>query len=471
MTYPAPGGRYTVEFDSGGMPDAVESGPPDSLIGNDVAFNLPAGFPLMQIGISDNSFPSNNTTFSVSVDGQSWGPNSGDQPGDATNVFNTVMLAGDHLMSVVDEYIAANEDTQSAVVFSVSATVLTMTTPATTADSITLGFGTLAEWDGGIYFPAAGLVTEQAIGYRITGAGGPLTTIDDLPGPTAVIPFLDPGTSYDFELIYSHGSTRQSVSFLTASTLGDAKPSNLHAITITTTTITMGWDAPSPPADTYTLRYRLTGSTVWTYISGITATMDLVSALIPGTLYDFQVEGVLDDVESGFTDTVAVRTLAAPVSDPVRSQTLRQYRGQVGLNYRGMALVGDAFAGVIGRMNFDTFTEYGNAMRALIVSPPVHMDRLRVFVSKFEIDVESGVGLSEGQGSDPKWMLDWSKDGGRTWSSQQQWRSMGRLGDYTQRLRWLKLGQSRQWIFRLQSTDPVRRVIIGAYLDVEAGMK
>jgi len=47
---------------------------------------------------------------------------------------------------------------------------------------------------------------------------------------------------------------------------------------------------------------------------------------------------------------------------------------------------------------------------------------------------------------------------------------MGRIGQYMQRLRWLRLGQSRQWIFRLQSTDPVRRVIIGTYADFYAGM-
>ena len=45
-------------------------------------------------------------------------------------------------------------------------------------------------------------------------------------------------------------------------------------------------------------------------------------------------------------------------------------------------------------------------------------------------------------------MLDWSKNGGTTWSDLQLWRSMGKVGDYTQRLRWLSLGQSRQWVFR-----------------------
>lgn len=134
-----------------------------------------------------------------------------------------------------------------------------------------------------------------------------------------------------------------------------------------------------------------------------------------------------------------------------------------------MTLIGDAFAGVIGQADFDTFQEYGNTMRALITSPPVHSDRKRVFVPRFEIDVETGVGLPECCGANPQWMMDISKDGGRNFGPLQVFRSMGRIGNYVARLRWLRLGQARQWIFRLQSTDPVRRVIIGAYLDSYEG--
>ncbi len=172
----------------------------------------------------------------------------------------------------------------------------------------------------------------------------------------------------------------------------------------------------------------------------------------------------------GFLATGDAPKYATPAPIPPRPQSLGQYRGQVGINYAGLVLIGDAFAGVVGKLNFDTFTEYGNPMWGQIASPPVHKDRKRVFVKRFELDVESGVGLPVGQGEDPVWMLDWSKDGGRTFSELQTFRSMGRIGEYLTRLRWLRLGQSRQWIFRLQSTDPVRRVIIGTYLDVTEGM-
>ena len=148
-------------------------------------------------------------------------------------------------------------------------------------------------------------------------------------------------------------------------------------------------------------------------------------------------------------------------SQPV-PRSLKRWRGQVGLNWLGMALVGDAFSNVVGLSDFDNFTEYGNTMRMLVTTPPIQDDRKRIFFPRFEIEVQAGDGIP-GSDTPPVMMLDWSKDGGTTWSDLQLWRSMGKVGDYTQRLRWLNLGQSRQWVFRLSCTDPVRRYIIGVY--------
>jgi hypothetical protein len=73
------------------------------------------------------------------------------------------------------------------------------------------------------------------------------------------------------------------------------------------------------------------------------------------------------------------------------------------------------------------------------------------------------------QGADPQIMLDWSDDGARTWSQLKLWRSMGKIGEYLKRLRWLKMGQARQRVLRLRITDPVRRNFLGFYLDIEPG--
>jgi hypothetical protein len=160
-----------------------------------------------------------------------------------------------------------------------------------------------------------------------------------------------------------------------------------------------------------------------------------------------------------------------PIPPPpnVKQPPLCGWRGQVGINWMGLALVGDRYSGVIGQSNFQDFTEYGNPMQMTITSPPIHEDRKRIFLRRFEVDVQTGVALVEGQGSDPQLMLDYSKDGGMTWDALQIWRSMGKTGEYTKRLRWINLGASRAWVLRLTCTDPVRRAIIGTYVDVAKG--
>lgn len=135
----------------------------------------------------------------------------------------------------------------------------------------------------------------------------------------------------------------------------------------------------------------------------------------------------------------------------------------------GKILVGDAYSGKVGYLDGDTYTEFGSIMRGLATGSPLHSDRKRVFMSKFELDIESGVGLTTGQGSDPQIMYDYSDDGGRTWSQRQQWQSMGAKGAYRQRLRWKRQGSFRQRIPRIHISDPVKRVIIAAHAEMSAG--
>lgn len=75
------------------------------------------------------------------------------------------------------------------------------------------------------------------------------------------------------------------------------------------------------------------------------------------------------------------------------------------------------------------------------------------------------VGVDENE-----WRLSVSDDGGRTWSTVVKPRSSGTLGQYRKRLRWLKMGQFRQRVVRLENSAKSRRNIVGIYLDVDKGM-
>lgn len=239
----------------------------------------------------------------------------------------------------------------------------------------------------------------------------------------------------------------------------------------TTTTATFEW-SPNPfggTPDHYDLQYRAEGNPTWTIVNNIAAESYTATGLATDTVYEWQVAALRDNNPSDFSNSYFCATGTILPVQPVPPSLLR-WRGQVGVNWKGMALVGDAFAPVIGLSDFANFTEYGNTMEFLVTSPPIHNDRKRIFVPRFEIEVEAGDGIPDEPGVAPLIWLDYSKDGGVTWSTIQLPRSMGLVGEYIKRLRWIALGASRTWVFRLRCTDPVRRYIIGTYLDDWKGL-
>jgi hypothetical protein len=177
--------------------------------------------------------------------------------------------------------------------------------------------------------------------------------------------------------------------------------------------------------------------------------------------------------ETGDVLGIAIFTAGTPPPTPtpttpavVIPQGLGLWRGQCGINWQGLALVGDAFTNVVGLSDFTVFSEYGNQMRMLVTSPPIHKDRKRVSIPRFEIEVEAGLGSPGLPEVPPLMLLDYSKDGGITWVPLQMFRSMGAAGEYIKRLRWINLGNARTWVFRLQYTSPARPAIIGSYMDL-----
>ena len=69
-------------------------------------------------------------------------------------------------------------------------------------------------------------------------------------------------------------------------------------------------------------------------------------------------------------------------------------------------------------------------------------------------------------GSNPQVMLRWSDDGGHTWSNE-HWASMGKIGEYYNRVLWRRLGMTmkiRDRVYEVSGTDPVKIAIVGAEL-------
>ena len=128
-------------------------------------------------------------------------------------------------------------------------------------------------------------------------------------------------------------------------------------------------------------------------------------------------------------------------------------------------ITGESATGTLSLMDVTTGTEAdGSAIRRLRRGPVLVNDLQRQSISRFEIAIEAGLGLQSGQGSDPVVMGHFSSDGGKTWGTERTC-GIGRIGQYTKRCFWNRLGSPRLWVPEVVITDPVPLRILDAYIN------
>jgi hypothetical protein len=130
-------------------------------------------------------------------------------------------------------------------------------------------------------------------------------------------------------------------------------------------------------------------------------------------------------------------------------------------------IVLDSESNRVGYLSESVFTDWGETLRSSATAPAVSDENRWVFHNRFEMIFEQGVGTA-GQGENPHVMLDWSDDGGRTWSAEKFLR-LGRTGEYRVRAAIHRLGRARDRVYRYAISDPVRRTLIQSVLDAEVG--
>lgn len=154
--------------------------------------------------------------------------------------------------------------------------------------------------------------------------------------------------------------------------------------------------------------------------------------------------------------------------DPLTNE-LKRHRSNCQMQFGGYTLVGDFENGTIYAMEMDTFTDNGDPIARIRTCPHLSKDYKWQFFSSLQIDMQTGVGLTTGQGSNPQAVLQWSDDGGYTYSLE-RWATIGRIGERRTRVRWRRLGKSRDRVFKLTITDPIRVVIVGASAEFTLGV-
>jgi hypothetical protein len=145
-----------------------------------------------------------------------------------------------------------------------------------------------------------------------------------------------------------------------------------------------------------------------------------------------------------------------------------RYWGNKFANFVNRKLVSDYRNGAIYQIDSTVYTDNGSMIPMEVTSKHIWQDDKYLSIPQLQIDIESGVGITTGQGDDPQIMLEISKDGGRVFRAV-SWDSMGKIGEYTQRLMWRRLGRARDWVLRLRITDPVKRIITGASAEIVGG--
>lgn len=124
----------------------------------------------------------------------------------------------------------------------------------------------------------------------------------------------------------------------------------------------------------------------------------------------------------------------------------------------GVHYVGDFENGKVYKMDTDYLDDAGNEIKRQLYSREWEGGLNRMFFPPVQVLVEPGVGLVGG--SEPEIGLEYSNDGGYTWSTEML-RSAGAVGDYGARAIWHQLGSGYRRMYRLNFTDPVVWRVLG----------
>lgn len=132
-------------------------------------------------------------------------------------------------------------------------------------------------------------------------------------------------------------------------------------------------------------------------------------------------------------------------------------------------LVGDRSTGFLYEQRLGLYSDADSPIRWMRRTPHICTEQKRTYHARIQVDMESGVGLTMGQGSDPLIMLRHSNDGGHTWGNT-TYPSIGKIGTWGTRSYMWRVGMARDRVYEVTGSDAVKTALIGAYIDGVAGV-
>ena len=136
-----------------------------------------------------------------------------------------------------------------------------------------------------------------------------------------------------------------------------------------------------------------------------------------------------------------------------------RYFGNLSFGFNTFSYVTDTQTGSFYRLSSAVFTDNGAQIKRQVTSRHLHADGNMLFINELVVDMETGIGLVSGQGSDPVIGLRISKDGGRTFGVMKP-KKLGKLGKFKKRAWWRRLGGATDFVLELTMTDPVKFTVV-----------
>lgn len=140
---------------------------------------------------------------------------------------------------------------------------------------------------------------------------------------------------------------------------------------------------------------------------------------------------------------------------------LARYFGNLGIAFNGKNYISDQTTGNVYQLDMNTFTDAGTLIKRQVCSRHIRQAGNEFSLDEIVLDMETGVGLTTGQGINPMLMMQLSRDGGRTFGAE-RWKPLGLGGQYlSPRMKYDRLGSAKDFVARWTMTDPVKFIITG----------
>ena len=137
----------------------------------------------------------------------------------------------------------------------------------------------------------------------------------------------------------------------------------------------------------------------------------------------------------------------------------------------GKHIVADHSNGKLYELDYDTYTDNGAVIQRRRTTASIHSGLYgeqgrEMFIDRVGFIMQTGEGLTTGQGSDPQLMVRFSDDMGRTWSAE-LWYPLGVGGDYLKRVVLTEQGAAHERIYELTYSDPTAFTLMSGWADMD----